>query len=769
MKYLLRLYHFLGSVSFAIFLITATALFVILGTFIEALTQSHLNASAFTYGTSGFLLLLFGFFLNILISALRRWPYRKRHIPFLITHLGLLMILAGVMVKAIFGVQGTLLVTEGSGSHDLFINNTEALRLEQKGSGAVAFVPLRYTSPEISFQLIKRVEHSQERLIPWFFGNRAIIRGVDPLPIYLVDEAHPIEKIPPSGQIRFFPENPIYSHVYALTTRELDNTLHTLYSQEASIRITDTVSQKDLGKFPLKELLQGSVATHLSNGTRVALSADLNLEHHAPALRVSLHTTDRESLLNIPLNGPQALLNLNETTPYLGSLPITVDIEMNPFLALIEDLTEARTCVLAVDPHGAVWQSIDGAGAIDQVLSYDEGFAGYSIQKTIPWKAETVGRQEKEAALHQSLAAHVEQMPMLIEPLQEFQAACLESQAPFGSSFVAFLAEWNRLNTWLYPSTAPLPKTIQPIFESLAAQWSDTKREIAFLSNLLFAFYDPQLQKGIDPLVMLTKERWPLTHSIKSTLAENPKTEEHPQQTLTLLTQQIIEAAQQAPLNDSFTLAEAATGFSALLRAHGFAFSKVLLASTEEKIGNPLILETPLKKSYLEKPPLVKLEDNVPAITLLVKTPQGKETLHLTFDKKGAGLCWPCGQGNYLIRYQPQVVAIPYHLRLRQARQINYPDSTQPYSYEADLLIQDLRTGAVVEKTISMNHVHETDDHYRFYLSAIYPPGEGVVKTVQIVANQDPAKYWLTYPGALILSIGIISLFVMKYREGKNK
>ena len=58
-----------------------------------------------------------------------------------------------------------------------------------------------------------------------------------------------------------------------------------------------------------------------------------------------------------------------------------------------------------------------------------------------------------------------------------------------------------------------------------------------------------------------------------------------------------------------------------------------------------------------------------------------------------------------------------------------------------------------------MNNVHETWEGYRFYLSNISPSGEESVKRIQLVVNHDPAKYWLTYPGAIILSIGILLLF----------
>jgi uncharacterized protein YijF (DUF1287 family) len=62
--------------------------------------------------------------------------------------------------------------------------------------------------------------------------------------------------------------------------------------------------------------------------------------------------------------------------------------------------------------------------------------------------------------------------------------------------------------------------------------------------------------------------------------------------------------------------------------------------------------------------------------------------------------------------------------------------------------------------------VHETWDGYRFYLSSITPSDESAVKQVQIVVNYDPAKYLLTYPGAIVLSCGILMLFLLRpYRR----
>ncbi|WP_039376566.1 hypothetical protein, partial [Parachlamydia acanthamoebae] len=61
--------------------------------------------------------------------------------------------------------------------------------------------------------------------------------------------------------------------------------------------------------------------------------------------------------------------------------------------------------------------------------------------------------------------------------------------------------------------------------------------------------------------------------------------------------------------------------------------------------------------------------------------------------------------------------------------------------------------------------VYETWDGYRFYLANMTPATENSAKRVQIVVNYDPAKYILTYPGAIILSMGILLLFWSPYRK----
>jgi len=173
------------------------------------------------------------------------------------------------------------------------------------------------------------------------------------------------------------------------------------------------------------------------------------------------------------------------------------------------------------------------------------------------------------------------------------------------------------------------------------------------------------------------------------------------------------------------------------------------ICSRMVKSGNHF-LETPLTPRFKPIPPLKKLEDNLPLLVLNIEG----ESIPIGFDQYGAGFKWPILHGKYLIHYHPKVIPIPHHVRMKEGREIDYPDSSQPFSYEADCIIDG------EEVMLSMNQVHETWDGYRFYLANVSANNGESAKRVQLIVNHDPAKYWLTYPGGAIVALGMLMLWI---------
>ena len=268
----------------------------------------------------------------------------------------------------------------------------------------------------------------------------------------------------------------------------------------------------------------------------------------------------------------------------------------------------------------------------------------------------------------------------------------------------------------------------------------------------------------------LSKRQWPLLKSLQESRKKTgPVVPDEIAALITSLSQQIFTLGEHLPSNVDDFSGQNAKLLSAFLRAYDIHLSTILAGLDPIDGLEVKEIEAPLTWQHLKLPPQDKLEDNLPLAVIDFRENGNFDRLSLTFDRYAMSFKRPVLSGRYQARFQPCSQDIPYRIRLRDARQINYAGFSQPYSYECDVLIKDLRTGEVTEKTLSMNHVHETWDGYRFYLAGLDPATETAAQRVQIVVNLDPAKYWLTYPGALLVTLGILLLFWMRpYQNKKN-
>lgn len=112
MKFILSVLRFLGSMYFAIGLILILAVVMAWATFLGM--QFGDDASAWCVYHAGWFLVLCGLLgLSVLVSALLRWPWKKYQTGFLVTHLGILVLLAGCWIDFRFSQSAFLTVAEG--------------------------------------------------------------------------------------------------------------------------------------------------------------------------------------------------------------------------------------------------------------------------------------------------------------------------------------------------------------------------------------------------------------------------------------------------------------------------------------------------------------------------------------------------------------------------------------------------------------------------------------------------------------------------------
>ena len=112
MKWAISVFKFFASLKLAVVLIVVLGISFATGTFIES-NQGTPAAQVLICRTKWMSALLFLLTLNLLASALDRIPWKKKHIGFLTTHLGIILMLSGALVTQAFGIEGQVQIQEG--------------------------------------------------------------------------------------------------------------------------------------------------------------------------------------------------------------------------------------------------------------------------------------------------------------------------------------------------------------------------------------------------------------------------------------------------------------------------------------------------------------------------------------------------------------------------------------------------------------------------------------------------------------------------------
>ena len=792
MKKLKSLYHFLGGIHFALILIMLAIATVVAGTFLESKTGSHLLAARWTYEHPFFQFILVLFFINILFSALRRWPFKIKHIPFLITHIGLLMIISGSILKNRFGLQGQMSVWEGSGNQHVLLPQTYAVNIEGKEPSLSStknsltslasfqpniFYPFHF--PDLKCKLIGYAKHVKDKSEAWIKEDKAYISGFPPLAVKTWESSQP------------FPDGSIHRRTIGSFLSWLTQILRTEKLQEAKLKaylqgLNLQIKVKD-GKFkPFEISLQNALKEPFpyADGffyTSLHLPFPPFESEEIPKLELNWKNeqgNENESI-SISLHGQGALI-VQSDSPHVLETRFSVDLlRPNHALCLVEG-EDNNITFLVFDIYGRIYEESFSPSNLKTVISYDQGFGGYSVQAVFPIPSFPAGREDKERAEVFELTEQFRQalvaQPSLIPPLLFFEDACKLANIDFSSTFIQFLAEWKATPELLFSPLGPLSPQLDTVLEHL--DWkniSNNDLQAALWTNKLFKQLEAQIKNGDDIIRILESHHWPLLSEFKE------QTSEFQQSPLNLLAQQISTLIPYLPALDftsPVSKADRAILLSAFFRVYGIDYrslrppqkgNKEQFDSLEAywnaqtnpnsiKAQQVITFETPLTSRIIPESAPEKLEDQRAGIVLEVQQGQKKQIIALAYDTTGTGMKWPILNGNFLVRFQPDLKKLPYRIRLRQARQILYPQSSQVYSYESDLLISENGRDPI-EQTLSMNHVYETWDGYRFYLSGIGTSNDASLKRIQLAVNHDPAKYYLTYPGGALVFAGIIMLF----------
>ena len=123
-----KLSSYLGSLKLGIVLICLFAIVLIVATFFES-SYGTRAVQYSIYKTAWFGLLLILIAINVTFAALKKYPWKKHQVGFVITHLGILVMIVGSFISFWFGVEGNLPLYNNE-EKDYMLSDEQTLTLE---------------------------------------------------------------------------------------------------------------------------------------------------------------------------------------------------------------------------------------------------------------------------------------------------------------------------------------------------------------------------------------------------------------------------------------------------------------------------------------------------------------------------------------------------------------------------------------------------------------------------------------------------------------
>ena len=122
------LFRFFASLQLAMLLLTVLTIASIVGTLCESRFDAKV-ARAYIYGAGWFNVWLLLLVINLVCSAFSRFPWKKNHFGFLITHLGIISLIAGAYIGRACGVEGTMTLFKGEAPANMLTIDQRVVRV----------------------------------------------------------------------------------------------------------------------------------------------------------------------------------------------------------------------------------------------------------------------------------------------------------------------------------------------------------------------------------------------------------------------------------------------------------------------------------------------------------------------------------------------------------------------------------------------------------------------------------------------------------------
>jgi hypothetical protein len=119
-----NLLKFLASLKLAVIIIISISITIATGTIIESKYDATV-AKSWVYGTWIMYLVLGMLAVNLTAVMIDRWPWQKRHYPFVSAHIGILILLLGSWITSKYGLDGSMRIPIGKQDRMVTLSQTQ--------------------------------------------------------------------------------------------------------------------------------------------------------------------------------------------------------------------------------------------------------------------------------------------------------------------------------------------------------------------------------------------------------------------------------------------------------------------------------------------------------------------------------------------------------------------------------------------------------------------------------------------------------------------
>ncbi len=174
------IFKFLASLKLAVVVLLGFAYVLALGTIYESLYGTPV-AKEKVYNTIWFSLLLLILGINVLCAALSRFPWKKHHIGFVVTHAGIITILIGSFITQKYGVDGSMALAEGESS-DRIVLDEPLIQVAEPDAASVQTWRVRFLAspPDPQNPWVKKLKGGGQVEVDQYYQHALSVLQVTP-------------------------------------------------------------------------------------------------------------------------------------------------------------------------------------------------------------------------------------------------------------------------------------------------------------------------------------------------------------------------------------------------------------------------------------------------------------------------------------------------------------------------------------------------------------------------------------------------------------